>query len=184
VLKHLCCGTAQARVHRDEWDLGRCGAPARLAWTAARAVWAAREGARDARSGAKRAMERLSSGGDDERNQARTLVLAQDGGVCLTRLAALALISSDALQGISVDPTDPTRFFQQEDSFNKVVQVPCIVCKHQLVLHVLLLHDVVARQGRNPGVACMHAQDFFTLATIAALLWLFASAFYELEKIH
>ena len=27
------------------------------------------------------------------------------------------------------------------------------------------------------------AQDFFTLATIAALLWLFASAFYELDKI-
>ncbi|EIE23583.1 hypothetical protein COCSUDRAFT_33128, partial [Coccomyxa subellipsoidea C-169] len=66
-----------------------------------------------------------------------------DGGEALNKLTAST--DEDDQKNIYVDPTDPTKFFQQEDTGMK---------------------------------------DFFSLATIAALLWLVFSAYSELEKIH
>ena len=37
------------------------------------------------------------------------------------------------LQGISVDPTDPTRFFQQEDNSTKAR--PCMLCTNCYTVH-------------------------------------------------
>ncbi|KAK9905572.1 hypothetical protein WJX75_002344 [Coccomyxa subellipsoidea] len=107
--------TGRVRGHEDRWELGRCGLPARAAWLLSRALWSAQQAARDARD---------------------------DGGAALSKLSAST--DEDDQRNIYADPTDPTKFFQQEDTGLK---------------------------------------DFFSLATIAALLYLVYSAYSELEKI-
>ena len=71
-------GWAQVRSHRDEWDLGRCSLPARLAWTASLAVWSAKEAARDVREGGSGAMKKLTDRGDGDEQVSRA-----EQGVCM-----------------------------------------------------------------------------------------------------
>lgn len=107
--------TGRVRTHESRWDLGRCGLPSRAAWLLSRALWSSQQAAQDARDGGAAALGKLTASRDE-----------------------------DDQRNIYADPTDPTKFFQQEDTGTK---------------------------------------DFFSLALIAALLWLVASAYFELEKI-
>jgi len=96
----------QVTRQSERWDLARCGAPARLAWTLQRAAWSAVQAALDAGD----------AGGERD----------------------------SAGPGIYADPSDPTKMFQQDDNTFR---------------------------------------DAVTFATILAILWVFASAYTQLEKL-
>lgn len=105
--------TTQVTHHAERWDLGRCSAPAQLAYTARRIAWSAAQAARDAGG---LFGERGAPGGRNDLQQ----------------------------QGIYADPADPTKMFQQDDNTFR---------------------------------------DAVTFATILAILWVFASAYTQLEKL-
>ncbi|CAK0783200.1 hypothetical protein CVIRNUC_006399 [Coccomyxa viridis] len=107
--------TGRVTEHVDSWDTNRCGLPARLAWNASRAAWSLAETGKDLREDAGKLLGKVK--GDD---------------------------SGGRQENIYADPSDPTKFFQQEDSTQK---------------------------------------DLFSFALIAALLYLVASAYYQLEQI-
>jgi len=105
----------QVTRQSERWDLARCGAPARLAWTLQRAAWSAAQAALDA-GDAGGALLRARGGGERD----------------------------SAGPGIYADPSDPTKMFQQDDNTFR---------------------------------------DAVTFATILAILWVFASAYTQLEKL-
>ncbi|GAB4818205.1 hypothetical protein N2152v2_005251 [Parachlorella kessleri] len=71
----------------DKWDLSRCSPPAALAWTVSRMLWSAQQASLDAKEGTGRVLSSLNS-----------------------------MDSEDADIQLQRSPTDPTKFFQQNDN--------------------------------------------------------------------
>ena len=73
------------------------------------------------------------------------------------------------VQKISADPTDPTKFFQQDDTFMKVCSL--------VLLHLTCCASGICMQDNSAGV-----QDAFSLATILAFLYVMVRAWFFLES--
>ncbi|KAI8465799.1 MAG: hypothetical protein J3K34DRAFT_461205 [Monoraphidium minutum] len=78
--------TGRVTSLKESWDTGAVGAPAAAALMASRAAWAAQQASRDAQEGLNKTLDSISS---------------------------MASTDEDTIYR---DPTDPTRFFRQEDS--------------------------------------------------------------------
>ncbi len=120
----------QVKGHEDKWDLGRCGLPARTAWLVSRALWSAQQAARDARDDGGKALNKLTASTDEDdqvpfMDCSFRLCSPLYPYTCMCMCSSCArregLRSGGAVQkNIYVDPTDPTKFFQQEDTGMKV----------------------------------------------------------------
>lgn len=80
--------TGQIEKRQDSWSVARCSTLGKAAWVAALVTWALSSSSRDARDATSSALESLTTSMDLDDN-----VYQQS------------------------DPTDPTKFFQQRDSF-------------------------------------------------------------------
>lgn len=83
--------TGQVEKHQESWSFKECSPPGALAWTLSRLAWSATMASEDTKQAGQKILESFS-GSDDE----------DEGNWTTMR-----------------DPSDPTKFFQQQDNFQQ-----------------------------------------------------------------